>query len=168
MDSLIIGLKQLSKVCPKLRSLNVINCRLTSEPQFIGFMNQLKQFKELKRLEIEFEINSQITENCFNNSMKSGFENLTHLRIGFSDSIDYRFNSLVLNETLLTDFYKYLPKLQTFNLKNSIEVTEKTADILSRLSNLETLELNIVDHTVCQSFKNKIIEKCRKIKSIQL
>jgi hypothetical protein len=93
-------------------------------------------------------------------SLNTGFKNLTHLTLDFNNY--YK----VFSETFIEKIVINLPKLQNLIIKNPLNVTKGTADVLSRLSKLETLELYIWKDS--KLFKNQIMKNCRKIKSIKL
>ncbi len=83
------------------------------ETQLREFLKQINGFKVLNRLDINCGFNgikSPLIEFCFNDFFKSGFKNLTHLRI-------QAFNQ-VFDETIVRDFDKYFPKLRELVITN--------------------------------------------------
>jgi hypothetical protein len=158
LKSLTDYIKLFSVKCLKLKSLS-LSYREIKDLNNNDFMSYLKNFPELKRFELRFSRysgNFTEFEEYFINSLKTGFKNLTHLTI------------IIINETFLENIAICLPNLQNLIIKNHIRVTKRTASILSRLSKLETLELNIINKSLRNSLKNKVIKKCRKIRSIQI
>ena len=117
----------------------------------------LRQFKHLKRL------NLRIHEvKLFSFKEFKGFEGLTHLTIALSlrNSITW----YEYPESILTDIDINLPKLRSLTLSARIIASEWTADILSRLSSLETIHIAfLLDERIRAQIETKLIEKCKRI-----
>ena len=63
----------------------------------------------------------------------------------------------------------YLPKLRVLCLNyHKIDATEQTADSLSQLSTLESLELGVNNNSIRDLIVDKVMKNCTKIKSIQI
>ena len=97
----------------------------------------------------------------FSFELFKGFSNITHLTLRLDQTS---------NESILKDIDIYLPKLQYLGISVRFDTTpegvKRMADILSRLSRLETL---IYWDKIGVDFKpieEQITEKCRKIKKI--
>ena len=158
---LIDALKQISMNCSNMRSLKIDRI-YTEFSETESIFKELKNFKRLQRLTINDIWYHSGIELILNNCFKQ-MENITHLRLGF-----YNSNDFLIKETLLSDLNQYLPKLQTLVIKNKIELSIGMADILSRLSYLESIELNVTDQLTASTIETKIMEKCKRIKSIEL
>ena len=79
--------------------------------------------------------------------------------------------SMFCAQVLLKDIDIYLPKIQCLLILSPMttvkEVTQMV-DILSRLSRLEKFFLWFRSKTNCQSIREKIMEKCPRMKSLVL
>ena len=73
---------------------------------------------------------------------------------------------------ILKDIDINLPKLQYLEIKDKFNTNPKgvtqMADILSRLSRLETLKLNFKSGVDYKRIEEQITKKCRKIKEIEI
>ena len=130
------------------RNLKSIDCRFDfyqiSDIRQLLF--QLKLFSELKRLNLwlnfdhnEDEDNIDVNQ-LFSFELFKGFSNISHLTISF----DLKTN---LKDSILKEIDINLPKLQYLEIKDKFETTpegvKQMADIFSRLSRLETLEIEV-------------------------
>ena len=164
INEVIIGLRQLSNKCLKLKSLDIgaIYPDFLSSALLTSFITGVKKFKALERLGFEFSLEDfselQTYEEFFN-----GFESLTHLSI-------LLVNAKQIQNDLLKNINKSLPKLRVLCIKSlyPIEVSEETADCLGRLSRLESIQLNVKNNSIQESIVDKIMKNCRKIKSIDI
>ena len=135
----------------------------------------LKAFPSLKRLDIDLKNKTDIRNNQrFSFELFKGFpKQLTHLTLSFGKkSILFRFKKdLVLNEKFLKDFDIYFPKLQYLEISRRFKTHSRgvtqMADILSRLSSLQTIKLRFNPEVDYQPIEDMIIEKCLKIKTIE-
>ena len=156
-------LKQMAKHCRNLKSLN---CSFNQNSDLIQFLTQLKAFSALKRLWLDFVVNEGENIINFNEffsfELFKGFENITHLSLGF--------NSHYLKESIIKEIDINLPKLQFLEILYPFDTTPEgvtqMADILSRLSRLETLKLFFKSGVDFKPIEEQITEKCRKIKDI--
>ena len=77
-----------------------------------------------------------------------------------------------LKESIVKEIDIHLPKLQYLEIKGLFvkppEGVTQMADTLSRLSRLETIQLNFIKGIDFKPIKEKIREKCRKIKTIKI
>ena len=93
---------------------------------------------------MEDENNIDVNQ-LFSFELFQGFENITHLTL----SLNWR---QYLNESVLKEIDINLPNLQCLRIENEFfstpEGVQQMADILSRLSNLETLTLKFAFHFV--------------------
>ena len=90
------------------------------------------------------------------------FKELTHLTIGSPYS-----SPVVINETVLTDIDLYLPRLHSFTIYGFLKASQWTADILSRLSALEALDISVWDEAIRHIIEAKVNENCKKIKCLK-
>ena len=161
------SLKQIAIKCPKLKRLvlnnSIVSLRNISEVKQL--FQTLKAFPSLKRLYIILmdRTGLQTTNDWFSFELFKGFpQQLTHLSLGFCEK--------PINESILKDIDIYLPKLQYFVFhtphKTDTKGMTQTADILSRLSSLQTIKLEFEEGVDYQPIKAMIIEKCLKIKTI--
>ena len=109
------------------------------------FLSQLKAFPALKRLNLRFRFRYNEVEDSINVkhlflfALFNGFSNITHLSLGFN-------GTQILRQLKFKEIDINLPKLQCLEIMNILKLTPKgvqqMADILSRLSRLETLKLS--------------------------
>ena len=139
-----------------------------------GFWPQLKAFPALKRLDLWTDINgwNLVVEqhnqrdfgHCFTFEAFEGLSNITHLTLDFNSSQFYA----TFFEGNLKDIDINLPNLHYLQIKDKFNTTLKgvtqMADILSRLSRLETLKLQFRSGVDFMPIREQITEKCRKIK----
>ena len=135
-------------------------------------LTQLKAFRALKRLNfgLFFDDNEEEDDedvdidvnHFFSLELFKGFSNITHFSFG-SESPEF------LKESILNDIDINLPKLQYLEIKDQFDTTPEEvtqmADILSRLSRLQTIQLCFKSLGMdVKPIKEQITEKCRKIK----
>ena len=132
----------------------------------------MKSFPALKRLKLclilvynKVEDNIDVNQ-LFSFELFKGFSNITHLSL----TLDSRH---LFDESILREIDIYLPKLQylEFNYRflTTPEGVTQMADILSRLSRLETLKLKFKsEDNLKETIEEQIIEKCRKIKEMKI
>ena len=125
-----------------------------------------------KRLHITIEIKEDLSKYTFTGLFSfeafEGFDELTHLNIKIRSPQWYI--PIEFPETFLEGIDTYLPKLQSLTYSGiELSVSRASADILCRLSKLETIDLQIINKQKIPDFiESKIREKCPKIKSIKL
>ena len=91
-----------------------------------------------------------------------GLEGLTHLSLGI---IQYpNFTHQYFKETILTDIDINLPKLKYLKIDCPFNASEWTAQLLTRLSNLQTIELKIENNSMIDIIKRQLIQNCKKFK----
>ena len=77
-----------------------------------------------------------------------------------------------LKESILKDIDIHLPKLQYLEIAYMFDTTPEgvtqMADILSRLSRLQTIQLEFKSGVDFKIIEEQITKKCRKIRKIQL
>ena len=161
-----------------------LNCFEKLRSLSIGFIDsdlrqllpKLKAFPALKRLKLWTDIHEwedlfiendyPIDSNhLFSFEAFEGLSNITHLSL----CLDLR---QISNESILKEIDINLPKLQYLEIKNKFNTTPEgvtqMADILSRLSRLETLKLMFESGVDFKPIEVQITEKCRKIKEIEI
>ena len=193
-------LKQMSNNCQNLKS---IDCRIVDNNKnsdIRQLLSQLKEFPALKRfylwlIALNPEERNYIDVNqLFSFELFKGFENITHLSLRFN-------GRQTLKESILKEIDINLPKLQYLEIGNRFDTTPEEvtqmADILSRLSRLETLNLkfkkeiprykyiltqmaNILRRLSSREtlkfeseidlkpIEKQVMQKCRKIREIEL
>ena len=168
----------MAKKYPNLKRIQLIlDISLENISDFEELMSSLKAFPHLKRLDITLGFESNFTfDKMF--SFKGFPQQLTHLSLDIKiknkcktfDSTSNKMIELTLTDTHLKGLIN-LPNLQYLRLSSPI-TTNKTgvriiADILTRLSRLETIYLWFIPRIDCQPIREKIIEKCPKIRTIK-
>ena len=163
---------QLALNCKQLKSIECfIVLRMSKFTTIQDLLSPLRQFKQLRRLKINFIVDKVpgFPEN-FKKSLQlfnsfeafEGFEDLTHLTVCMTN------NSESFPESILKDIDIYLPKLQYLCLDFQLKATKWSADILCRLTRLQTTELNIESELLGPNFVSQLQQKCKKIKSIKI
>ena len=154
------SLKRMANKCQKLKS---IECSFNINSDLKQLLSPFEAYPALKRLNLKLCGNFEI----FSFEAFKGLSNITHLTLNFHS---YSIESTRAN--ILTDIDIHLPELQYFEMKNKIDATQEEftqmADILSRLSRLQTLELMLKKTVNYEEFEVKIREKCREIRTINL
>ena len=154
--------KQIGLNCPNLKSVS-LSLASDSESKTDSINNELsslKQIKSLKRLDVQ-NWSKTLTFKQFN-----GFEGLTHLSVG-SDVNTWGKEKTTTSETILEGIDVNLPNLQFLRLvSDEVKATEWTADILSRLSKLQMIQIWIEESA--QPLVKTRLEKCTKIKTMKL
>ena len=163
-------LKQMANNCQNLKS---IECPFYIDDTNSGVRQLLSQLKAipLKRLKFWFYcINNEGEDTIDVNQLflfelLKGFENITHLSLCLG-------GQQFLKESILKDIDINLPNLQFLVIYDNFGTTSKgvtqMADILSRLSRLETLRLRFKSGVNFKKIEEQIIEKCRKIRKIDI
>lgn len=118
-------------------------------------LSSLKLLPNLSRLEITVYSHNFLKPEQFN-----GFHKLTHLKLLLA-------KLRTVDEDILHEFDINLPNLKSLYIHRRFRATERTADILSRLSGLESIRLQIRDESIRSMIKNKLIDNCKHIKDIQ-
>ena len=166
-------LKQMANNCRKLKSIVFGFKSDVQNSNIKQLLSHLKAFSALKRLKLFlFLVNNNGQDNIDVNrlfSFKSfqGFSNMTHLRLCFI--LRQKFEIWALKGIDIN-----LPKLQYLEIKNTFDITPEgvteMADILSRLSRLETLKLKLSFKTDVNydPIEEQITKQCRKIRKIEI
>ena len=161
------SLKQIAIKCPKLKKIALNSIIVLKDISEVKQLFQLlKAFPALKRLYIMWRdaTGLQSSNQWFSFELFEGFpQQLTHLFLVFYDK--------PLNESVLKDIDIYLPKLQElsfYSLTTDLKGMTQMAHIMSRLSSLQTIKMWFKPEVDYQPMKALIIEKCLKIKTIEL
>ena len=160
-------LNQMSTILQNLKSIDCCFVFIDKNSEIRKFLSQLIAYPALKRLSLtltfvysEEELNFDVNQ-LFSFELFKGFSNITHLSLY---SFKWKLN--------LKDLDINFANLQYLDIHNdvntTIEVVKEMADILSRLSRLETLKLWFESEVDFSPIEEQIPEKCRKIKEIQL
>ena len=158
----------LKRIANNCQTLKRFECNLdnTENLDIKQIFSSIKAFPALKRLYLRFCAN--FDRNVFNDLFSfeafKGLSNITQLTLYF--------HSVTFKETTLKDIDINLPNLQYLVLENSFrldrEGVTQMADILSRLSRLQTLKLRFKSGVDYKPIEEQITEKCRKIKEIEM
>ena len=163
-------LKQMANNCQNLKSIECYFVINNDNSDIRQLLSLLKVFP-LKRLifslpfvDNEGEDNIDVNQ-LFSFELFKGFENITHLSLHFGFT-------QTLKESILKDIDINLPNLQYLEIENRFDTTPEgvtqMADILSRLSRLQTIELQFKSGVNFKPIEEQITEKCRKIDKIYL
>ena len=170
-------LKQMTNNCQNLKSIDFDFVFYNQNPDMRQFFSQLKAFPALKRLKLclyyntnNHEYNLNVNQ-LFSFDLFKDFSNITHLTLSFGLR-GWSFCQL-LKKFYFKKIEINLPKLQYLEIKDLIDTTpegvKQMAEILSRLSRLETLKLKVkcgVD--LNKKIKEQISKKCRKIREMKI
>ena len=162
------SLKRMANKCQKLKS---IECGFGITPENSNLrllLSPFESFPVLKRLCLTLywnEVQNFNLNQLFSFEAFKGLSNITHLTLDFSV-----FSHIIrIRANILKDIGIYLPKLQYLNIRNTFETTPEEvtqmADILSRLSRLQTLKLNFNKRKIYfKEIEVKIRENCKKFR----
>ena len=149
--------------CKQIKSLKLYflvkqNMRLNDE-----ILSILKQFKRLKRLDLRLYYIS-LSERVSYYPIKyfNGFEGLTH----FSFELGYFHNPMV--ETFLEDIDIIFPKLEYFTINYPFIASEWTAQMLSKISSLKTIELRIENFKIIPQIERQLTNNCKHFSKFSL
>ena len=170
-------LKQMANYCLNLKSIELNFCFNGQNSEIRQLLSQLKAFPALKRLNLEFYSLYNISifmkrdedfidvNQLFSFELFKGFANITHLTLCFR-------RTEILKESILKEIDINLLNLQYLEIDkgfdSTLEGVQQMAEILSRLSRLETLKLKFKSGVDFKPIEEKITEKCRKIKTIKI
>ena len=156
-------LKQMANNCQNLKNIECSFMINDYKLEIKQLLSQLRAFPALKRLNLSLNLQNNEEENNFDDQIFSfelfkGFSNITHLSLHF----DYTY----LKESTLKEIDINLPKLQYLVIKNKFDTTPEgvtqMANILSRLSRLETLKLFFIFEVEVKPIEEPITEKVQK------
>ena len=120
--------------------------------------------KELKRLELSFSEEVQPDFKPIEDLV--GFEKLTHLTIRVKrDTIIEEF---IFEEKILTDIDIKFPKLKYLKFNCPFNASQWTAQVLSKIANLETIELAIKNEEIGPPIERQLIKNCKHFKSFKI
>ena len=162
------SLKRMANKCQKLKSIEW-SFNITDNSDIRQLLSPFEAFATLKRLCLtfncqdfeDFDVNEFISFEAF-----KGLSNITHLTLNFEDNYENN-----INTNILTDIDINLPKLQYLEFRQITATPEEVtqmADILSRLSRLKTLKLQLTEDIFSDEIKEKIREKCKIIRRIDI
>ena len=142
-------LNLLANNCKLIKSLDICyDCQTLSS---------LKVFKQLRRLDVRFDCDS-INDQTFN-----GLQQLTHLTMYF--------NEKKIKDDFLKHIVNNLPNLRHLEVciyEGVVIATEQTADVLRRLTKLESISMTISDQSIRSEIESKLIKNCKLIKNINI
>ena len=163
------SLKRMANKCQKLKSIECDFDISSDNSNLRQILSTFEAFPELQRLKLYLNYNSNFDLNeLFSFEAFKGLLNITHLTL----HLDVNSDEIEVGANILTDIDIYLPKLQYLVINGEIaaldEEVPQMADILSRLSRLQTLKLVFYECTDFDEIEVKIREKCRKIRTIDV
>ena len=158
-ESIITALELMSVRCPKVKS---IGCRITYST-FSDYLNVFKDFKQLKRLNLKLEYDTD-TEwyhfeedpDMFSADLFNGLSNLTHLTLYCHFEDGY----VRLKPNNFDHLEEYLPNLRYLEIQNNFETYDLLRYVLRGLSKLEVIKLTASDHTLISD----LVKNCKKFK----
>ena len=160
--------KHLSTDCPKLKT---IECyfSFTKTSEIYEINSILKAFPELKRLDLQLRYtgNHCLIRRVFFEVLK-GLSNITHLAIGWYCGRNLvHFNHNFLEENVFS------PQLRYLGIENKLETEgeKELPDILSRLSRLESIKIDVKNSVFDykpQQIEEEIRKKCKNIRTIKI
>ena len=165
-------LRGIANECIHLKSLEINQDLNLNDIKDNHFLSTLKHFKQLKRLDLTFEIKENLSKytltDLFTFAAFEGLHDLTHLNIRIRSPEWYI--PMDFPETFLEGIDTYLPRLQSLTYSGiELRLSRASADILCRLSRLETIDLQIINkQNIAEFIETKLREKCPKIRSIKL
>ena len=157
------GVIQMAGILSRLSRLQTLKLKFKFHLKL--FLTALKAFPALKRLDLWSEwCDLTLSFEAF-----EGLSNITHLTLHLNLG---KYSYERVNEEILKQININLPNLQYLEIKNAFDTTPEgvteIADILSRLSRLETLKLKFKSGVDFKPIEEQITEKCRKIKEIEI
>ena len=169
-------LNQMANNCQNLKRIAIRFIISDNNSDMSELLSQLKSFPALKRMCLclnchQMEIRDNIdVDQWFSFELFKGFSNITHLTIILETVNCHRKQSL--KDSTLKDLDINLPKLQNLKVTTKFDTTPEgvtqMADILSRLSRLQTLILKFRKGIDFKPIEEQIIKKCRKIRKIKI
>ena len=127
-------------------------------------LSPLRQFKELKRLALMLHFHN----NTFEKSDKENIESFSFKAFeGFKDLTHLNFYPIMhFKETILTDIDINLPNIQKLVIRRPFKASKWTAHILSQLSHLESIDMDIENESIHRLIETEITENCKRIRKI--
>ena len=158
--------KQMANNCQNLKTIECGFDINEQNSEMTQFLSLLKAFPAVKRLILRlYSVKTVDVNQLFSFELFKGFPNITHLTIGF----DW---NQTLKESILKGIDINLPKLQYLKIEYRFDTTQEEvtqmADILSRLSRLQTLQLIFKSGVDYKPIEEQITKKCRKIRKIRI
>ena len=162
-------LKQMANNCQNLKSIEC-NFNIEQNSDIRQLLSQMITFPALKRLKLRFDLiynegEDNIEFSVFSFELFKGFSNITHLSL-------YINRRLTLKESILKDIDINLPNLQYLEIDYPFDTTPEgvtqMADILSRLSRLQTIRFIFFFGINFKPFEEQITKNCRKIRKIKI
>ena len=163
-------LTQMAVNCNQLKGLS-INYELElidgqNSDQFLA----LKQFKGLKRLQLNFVNESNSLSNYLSNNGFFPFITLSkvvpHLTHIYFHIIRYLYNNQKLSKTIFTDIDINYPKLQSICIGNKVNVSEETVLMMSRMTRLESIHLYLSKKQNKREISSQLAKNCIKLRKI--
>ena len=159
-NSLIYYWNEIAINCKQLKSFK---CRLNYNESLRLNEELVSILKRLKRLDLEF---SNVGRNYF--LKLDNFRPIKDFNVlkGLTN-LSIRCNK-PFSETILTDIDIKLPKLKSLRIISPFTASEWTSQVLTKLTNLETIELKIKNLKIIPKIERQLILNCRKFKSLSI
>ena len=142
--------------CKQIKSLRI---ELNINKESLEIKDELFSiFKGLKRLDLSV-IHRNMTEQPFRQ-----IQDLKHLKGLTHFSLRLYPYHKTFDETLLSDIDINLPKLRSLKIWSRFTASEWTVEVLSKLTNLETIALRISNSEIKPQIEKQLILNCRKFK----
>ena len=158
-----IFLSQLAEKCTHLKSLQIqykFNCDLVGDCTLsYELITPLNYFKGLKRLALCFPRACRCPF-LFPDNTFYIFKELNHFIIRIEESE-------TVNEEVFEGIDSHLPNLRSLTVLNRIEATEWLGDILSRITSLESLDINVRNESIMSYIERKLIKNCKRFKRLK-
>ena len=168
---LCVSLKRMAKMCPKVKSIEWRFDITSDNSNLRQILSPFEAFPALKRFNlslnfINFEYGHFDIRQMFSFEAFKCLSNITHLTLHFCEDE----NQIENLSYILKDIDIYLPQLKYFEfivqIKATPEEVTQMADILSRLSRLQTLKLLFAFNVKYKKIGAKIRENCSEIRTI--
>ena len=149
---------QIAIKCKQIKSLET-NLRYNER---MRLNENISKFKSIKRLDLSLNGISSTDDQHFHIIQNlTNLKQLTHLSL--CERFDLSINGTI-DETILTDIDINFPKLQSLTIVCRFIASEWTPQILSRISSLETIELDIENREMKPEIEKQLIQNCKKFK----
>ena len=156
------SLRRMAINCQKLKSIRCWFVFSADGSDISQYLLPLRRFKQLRKLSLHIMRDVHGYKRQFSCKTFKDLEQLTHLRLGFM----YRKDGV--DDTILADIDFYLPKLQSLKILTRMKTTDWTHIILSHLTQLHTIDLNVINEDMVPIINHNLQKNCKtlRIKSI--
>ena len=171
-NSFIEYLSQIAVNCNQLKSLSIDYELELIDGQNAEQFLPLKQFKGLKRLELNFVKQSNLLSNYLSNNgffpfitLSKSVTHLTHISLFFwGNSIEWK----GFSDTIFTNIDINYPKLQSICIGEKVNVSEETVLMMSRLPRLKSIDLLLSQTQNKTEIRSQLAQNCKILRKISL